>query len=194
LFSDYKQYDWLTRTAAWDILWPIIRLEPLLGTGFANYYWYTPLYNLLGYNVSFNSHNNYVDIAAETGVAGLLCFAWFFWQVGRLAWRLRERVPAGFARAYVYGGIGGLAGTLVAALLGDWVLPFVYNVGMAGFRTSLLAWLFLGGLVVLEQGACCQLSGEPTGAEATGSADALVAAPAPHRSVRSCQRPSGSVG
>jgi hypothetical protein len=35
-------------------------------------------------------------------------------------------------------------------MLGDWVLPFVYNIGMSGFRTGLVAWLFLGGLVVLE--------------------------------------------
>jgi hypothetical protein len=36
-------------------------------------------------------------------------------------------------------------------MLGDWVLPFVYNIGLQGFRTGLLAWLFLGGLVVLEK-------------------------------------------
>jgi len=60
-------------------------------------------------------------------------------------------VPEGFARAYVYGALGGLAGTLVAGMLADWLIPFVYNVGLAGFRTSVLAWLFLGGLVAMEQ-------------------------------------------
>jgi hypothetical protein len=30
-------------------------------------------------------------------------------------------------------------------------LPFVYNIGLAGFRASVLGWLFLGGLVSLEQ-------------------------------------------
>jgi hypothetical protein len=35
--------------------------------------------------------------------------------------------------------------------LADWVLPFFYNIGLTGFRTSMLAWLFLGGLVSLEQ-------------------------------------------
>ena len=70
-------------------------------------------------------------------------------EVGKLGWQLRSRVPEGFAKAYVYGAIGGLAGTLVAGMLGDWVLPFVYNIGFAGFRASVLAWLFLGGLVAL---------------------------------------------
>jgi len=34
-------------------------------------------------------------------------------------------------------------------MLADWFLPFVYNIGFAGFRTSALAWMFLGGLVAL---------------------------------------------
>lgn len=49
------------------------------------------------------------------------------------------------------GALGGLAGTLMSGMLGDWFLPFVYNVGLVGFRSSVFAWLFLGGLVVYEQ-------------------------------------------
>jgi hypothetical protein len=119
--------------------------------GFANYYWYTPLFPIRGYAVSFNSHNNYVDIVAQTGLLGLVFFLWFLWEVGRLGWRLRNGVPAGFAQAYVYGSLGGLAGMVVVGMLGDWVLPFFYNVGLNGFRSSMLGWLFLGGLVSLEQ-------------------------------------------
>jgi hypothetical protein len=36
-------------------------------------------------------------------------------------------------------------------MLGDWILPFFYNIGLTGFRASMLAWIFLGGLVFLEQ-------------------------------------------
>jgi hypothetical protein len=39
---------------------------------------------------------------------------------------------------------------LVAGMLGDWVIPFVYNVGLSGFRASVLGWIFLGGLVVIH--------------------------------------------
>jgi hypothetical protein len=56
-----------------------------------------------------------------------------------------------FAEGYVVGAVGGLAGTLVAMMLVDWLLPFVYNVGFSGLRTSALAWMFLGGLVALVQ-------------------------------------------
>jgi hypothetical protein len=85
------------------------------------------------------------------GLIGLICFLWIFWEAGRLGWRLRERVPDGFAKAYVYGALGGLVGTLVACTLVDWVLPFVYNIGYNGFRASVLVWLFMGGLVSLDQ-------------------------------------------
>ena len=144
-------YSISTRFDAWLIMAQIIKINPVLGLGFANYYWYTPLFPIRGYAVSFNSHNNYVDIVAQTGLVGLVCVLLFFWQVGWLGWRLRGQVPTGFAQAYVYGALGGLAGMVVAGMLGDWILPFFYNVGLNGFRSSMVGWLFLGGLVSLEQ-------------------------------------------
>lgn len=36
-------------------------------------------------------------------------------------------------------------------MLGDCVLPFVYNIGLIGLRASMLGWLFLGGLVAVER-------------------------------------------
>ena len=71
-----------------------------------------------------------------------------------MAWlslKLRKSVPEGFAQAYVYGAIGGLAGTFAAAALADWVIPFVYNIGLTGMRGSILAWIFLGGVIAIEQ-------------------------------------------
>jgi hypothetical protein len=84
-------------------------------------------------------------IIAQTGLLGLACFLWFAWEVGWLGWRLQARMSAGFAQAYVYGALGGLASTLAAGMLADWVLPFVYNVDLSGFRASVMGWLFLGG-------------------------------------------------
>ena len=146
-----EEYSVSTRFDAWLILAQIIKINPLLGLGFANYYWYTPLFPIRGYAVSFNSHNNYVDIVAQTGFVGLICLLLFFWQVGWVGWRLRNQVPSGFAQAYVYGALGGLAGMVMVGMMGDWIIPFFYNIGLSGFRSSMLGWLFLGGLVSLEQ-------------------------------------------
>jgi O-antigen ligase len=149
--AESENYSILTRLPAWSIVLEIVKANPILGLGFSNYYWYTPLFPILGYSVYFNSHNNYVDIIAQVGLVGLACLLWFLWEVGRLGWDLRNKVPDGFSYAFVIGALGGLIGTLVSGMLGDWFLPFVYNVGLDGTRSSIFAWLFLGGLVALEQ-------------------------------------------
>ena len=85
------------------------------------------------------------------GLLGLACFLWFSGEAARLGWKLKHSTPPGFAQAYVYGALGGLAGTLAAGTLADWILPFTYNIGLTGFRASMLGWMFLGGLVSVEQ-------------------------------------------
>ena len=144
-------YSTMTRLDAWKIIFKLSSVSPLFGLGFGNYYWYTPLIPINGWHVSFNSHSQYVDIFSQTGLIGFVCFFLVFWEIGRLGWKLRDKAPEGFARAYVYGALGGLAGTLVAGGFVDWILPFVYNIGMDGFRSSILSWLFLGGLVTIYQ-------------------------------------------
>jgi hypothetical protein len=144
-----QSYSLMTRLEAWRILAEIVRVSPVLGLGPANYYWYTALYPILGWYVKFNSHNNYVDLVAQIGLLGLACFLWFIWRLWWLGWRLRQHAPTKFSQAYVYGALGGLAGTLASMMLADTFLPFVYNIGFTGFRSSVLGWMFLGGLVAL---------------------------------------------
>ena len=129
----------------------ISQASPLFGLGFANYYWYTPLFPIRGWRVSFNSHSQYVDLFAQVGLLGLICFLWIFFEVGRLGLIIKDRVSDEFARSYVSGVLGGVVGTLVAAFLVDWVLPFTYNIGLSGFRASILPWIFFGGLISIEQ-------------------------------------------
>ena len=141
-----------TRLPAWTIVLQIVQVSPLIGLGPANYYFYTPLFPILGWYVKFSSHNNFIDIIAQTGLIGFGFFVWFIIEVARLGWRLRTHFNGGdFAQGYVNAVLGGLVGTLTACMLADWFLPFVYNVGLAGFRASVFGWLFLGGLVSLEQ-------------------------------------------
>lgn len=146
-----EDWSWVTRTEAWTIVLTIAQVSPILGMGFANYYWYTPLFPLRGFHARFNSHSQFVDLIAQTGIMGLLIFIWFFAEVTLLSFRLLSKVPEGFSKGYIYSALGGIAGTIVAAYLVDWVLPFVYNIGMEGFRASILAWIFMGGIVTIEQ-------------------------------------------
>jgi hypothetical protein len=152
-----------TRIAAAQVLVQVLKANPILGLGPSNYYQYTLLFPILGWYVRFNSHNQYIDIIAQTGIVGFSCFFWFVAEVSRVGWRLRNRCWKDFDRGYVYACLGGLVGMLVAGVLADWFLPFVYNIGLAGFRSSLLAWLFLGGLVSLEQVVTREAQGEGSG-------------------------------
>jgi O-antigen ligase len=139
-----EEYSYATRIEAWIIILEIIKENPILGVGPANYYWYTPLFPIRGYYVEFNSHSQYLDILAQIGLVGLLAYLWFLIQMGLLGLRLLKEVPAGFPRAFIYSALGGLVGTIVSGALGDWILPFVYNVGFIGMRSSLIGWVFLG--------------------------------------------------
>jgi O-antigen ligase len=129
--------------------------NPITGLGPAAYRPYANA-NPLSYQGAYwvaprvSSHNNYVDIFAHAGINGLLLFFWFAWEVGRLGLRLRRRYESGFSAAYVNGVLAAGAASLVIMMLADWILPFVYNVGFPGFQASVLVWLFLGGLVALE--------------------------------------------
>ncbi len=144
------EYSYSTRVDALLIMLEMAKVSPILGFGPANHYWYTPLYRIRGWEVEFNSHNQYVDIIAQIGLLGMACFLWLMGELAWIAWKLRTDAEKGFNQAYVYGVIGGIAGTMVAAALADWVFPFVYNIGMHGFRGSMLGWLFLGGLIAVE--------------------------------------------
>lgn len=160
-----------TRLAAWQIMGQIIKLNPVLGLGPANYYAYTPLYRILGYSVNFNSHNNYVDIVAQTGFLGLGFFVWFAVSLGRVLLSSLRHVTDGFSKAYLIGAVGGLAGTVVAGLLGDWIIPFVYNIGLEGYRASSLAWMFLGGAVAVAARVSASMPNDSSLDALQGTAD-----------------------
>ncbi len=143
-------YSLLTRGATYGVIFEIVKVNPILGLGPSNYYWYTPLYAILGWYVQFNSHNQYVDIIAQTGLLGLGMVFWFAWEMLKNSVRGTRELPHGFARAYSYSVYGGLIGMLVSGMLGDWFIPFVYNIGVRGTSATLLGWFFLGGVIALD--------------------------------------------
>jgi hypothetical protein len=118
---------------------PYARMEPLHYRGAV---WFEP---------DVSSHNNYVDLFSHTGLLGLGFFLWFVVELARLGLRLRAHFSAGFAAGYVNAMLAAGIGALTVMLLADWILPFVYNIGFQGFQASILVWMFLGGLVALEQ-------------------------------------------
>lgn len=118
---------------------PYANMKPL---PYMRAYWVAPL---------ISSHNNYIDLFAHVGLLGIAIFVWFGAEVGRLGRSLHRKYKTGFAGGYVNGALAVGVGSLVIMMLADWMLPFVYNIGFGGFQASVLVWLYLGGLIVLEQ-------------------------------------------
>jgi hypothetical protein len=165
-----------TRVIAWRGLVELLEGRWLFGLGLAAYWHYwrgilgqmsylDPQTGYLHFTFSpqVNMHNNYLDVLGQMGVVGLVALAWLLWAIFRQARRVFESERPGFGKAYGAACLAGLAGMLFAGMLGDWFLPFVYNIGLAGLRDSFLAWLILGGLVVVEATAGSESRVEPAG-------------------------------
>jgi len=161
--TDEERYSLDTRAIAWRGLVQLLRGNWLLGLGPASYWHYwkgvfgtisylDPRTGYLHYTnePTVNMHNNYLDILGQMGVVGVVVLLWLFVALLRTALRSLRAERTEFGRAYVVACIGGLAGMIAAGMLGDWFLPFVYNIGFRGFKDSYLGWLLLGGLTLLD--------------------------------------------
>lgn len=145
---------WWARQQAWRIVLDTASVNPVLGLGPSNYYFYVQNATILGWggawNVKFSSHNNWVDLVAQTGILGTTIFVLFALSMFRVGMRRYGGQAEGFSRAYAAACVAGLIATLASGMLGDWFLPFVYNIGLSGMRASILFWIFMGGLLALE--------------------------------------------
>jgi O-antigen ligase len=138
----------LTRLGIWDQALGQFRQSPILGTGPAGYAAYNmSIYR--GSQYSLSTHSNYLDVVMETGIVGTAVFLWFLATMLFLGWRAVSRWQSGFEGGLACGAFGAYLGVLVAMWLGDWLIPFVYNQGIAGYRYTVYSWLFLGFLANL---------------------------------------------
>jgi hypothetical protein len=118
---------------------------------------YSPLFGMgpagqsvfFGSTLEFSSHNNYLDILAQSGILGFTFFMLIFVELFRTFWNALRWTQDEFTRSYLKVGIGGLAGMAVAMMQGDWVIPFAYNQTISGFSYTVYSWLMLGAGLAL---------------------------------------------
>lgn len=115
----------------------------LLGLGPGGY---APYYVALFPNRALSSHSNYLDVFSQTGLVGSLFFLWVLLAASQVGIRAHRRWPTGFEAGFANAVLGGFLGVVVAMAFGDWLIPFVYNQTIAGFRHTVHSWLFLGAL------------------------------------------------
>jgi O-antigen ligase len=150
VYTPDQEWSTYTRWLTWSMMAQIVKASPIFGVGPANPYHYSILFSYGGWHVKLNSHNNYWDIATQTGLLGLGLFIWIVIELALLGWRLRKQTTDSFSQFYVNSVLAGFAAMLASGMMADWFLPYLYNIGMPGFRGSIFAWLFLGGLLSLE--------------------------------------------
>jgi O-antigen ligase len=121
----------------------LIKDNLLLGTGPAGYALY---YVTFFPDRAMSTHNNYVDILSQNGVAGLVGFVALLIGLGLTALRLIPRLTDAGDRAMTIAITGSVPALMLALWLGDWLVPFVYNQTIAGFDHAVYSWLMLAAI------------------------------------------------
>ena len=128
------------RIAFWEKAVSIIRSSPVCGTGLNTYtriikkdpdmtkWWY--------------AHNCYLQLAAETGLIGLLSFLWVLFVVLRNGLRYSCRTKDQWPLAFLQGAVSGLFGFLIQSFFDN----TFYTV-----QLGVLMWLFFGLIVALTR-------------------------------------------
>jgi hypothetical protein len=137
-----------TRLVIWEQSLRVSEGHLLFGTGVAGYALYYMTYFA---DNAYSTHSNYLDIFSQTGLVGSFFFAWLLLATGHIGLGARKLWPDGFEAGVVNGVLGAMMGVVLAMALGDWVLPFVYNQGIAGFRYTMHTWLFMGVLALMPR-------------------------------------------
>ncbi len=148
VISEEEEGSGTGRIGLWERNLAHIVRHPFFGMGPAGYAVYNMTYHA---EDARSTHNNYFDIAAQTGLIGLAVFFWLMITFIRAGIRLR-RVLVGrwdFEEAFACATLAGTVGVVVGMMLGDWVLPFAYNQGIGGFDNAAYSWLFMGGMISL---------------------------------------------
>ncbi|MBN2145984.1 MAG: O-antigen ligase family protein [Anaerolineales bacterium] len=150
----------------WSLWVDVFRMgarSVILGLGPANYIYYWQILEFESVSYQYVSpsafmrsvyappaHNMYADVFAQTGILGLAFLVWAIVAGLWLGIRVLKRPLTPFQRAYAYSVLVGFAALSVASFVfAEWLLPYVYNLGLAGFRNSVYSWLLLGTLVGL---------------------------------------------
>lgn len=138
-----------TRLTAWGMNWRITKDHLLFGTGPAGYAIYYMTYFP---NQAMATHNNYLDMLAQTGIVGFSFLMWFFIRLIWMGWKVLQRLKGkgDFVEAISAACLAGSLGGLMMMFFGDWLFPFAYTQTIAGFDYSVYNWIFMGVILSLD--------------------------------------------
>jgi putative inorganic carbon (hco3(-)) transporter len=134
--SDDKQLEGgaQERVDTWNTILQVVEDHALDGIGFTGLAYVLPqLGEEMGLNVKDSSHNTYLRMLSETGIAGLalfLAFLWIGWRLGETGMRTaRDR----FDRQLALGVVAGMIALAISCAFGDrfWEVMIAGNLWVA---------------------------------------------------------------
>lgn len=114
----------------------------LFGTGPTGYYFYMVSKDLGLFQLS---HNNLIDIYAQTGIFGFVTWALMWFSIGWMNLRVYlSSPPGGFTKGLAASLVAIFPVTILLMLLGDWITPFTYTQSLRGFSYTIWPWIWAG--------------------------------------------------
>ena len=136
--GDTKLYS-VGRKHLWEKALNYFSENPIFGVGFGTFERLTRM----------DTHNVYFKTIAEQGLVGLLIYLWFYFLALRSGWRLYRRADEGLLKAFGFGFVCAVVGSMVVNMFGE---RWIY------LQLSGLYWIFWA-LVDQENGRLKNIEG-----------------------------------
>ena len=94
---------------------------------------------LLDYTFIYNGAEEH-PLNRQVNPVGEIVVPSIRWEALRLGWQEYRRAQDGFSRAYAAGVLAAFVAVLVAGMMDDYFMPYVYNIGFPGFRSAIWIW------------------------------------------------------
>ena len=143
--ADPSEYhDGARRRDAWRASWLMFKAHPIMGAGFGGFWTEVPVFHQgSGRLTPRRAHNDYLEVLASGGIAGVALFVWFAIAVFKQA-RLAPSAADGFQRAAACGATIAIVGVAV------------HSIFEFGLHITANALVFVALLGILSLGAMTQ--------------------------------------
>ncbi len=130
------------RLTIWQDAIMIWQKSPIFGVGAGNYQFFDRTYSVDKVGVA---HNQYLEILAEMGLQGLLCYLWLYVVIGIRSLQAFFKAKTRLARSIALAQIGVFTSILMGGFFEDFFLPSAASGGGTGaFLQASYRWILFG--------------------------------------------------
>ena len=127
------------RLKVWSGAIEMVKEHPIFGIGY--YMFESKIRHYWPGSKAHDAHNNYLLIASEMGIPGILSFLWLLWSIFWVAWRYYRKTADPFGKSLALAFLGGIFSLLISNIYGS---RFNY------LEVSAYFWILTGLIVRLK--------------------------------------------